>query len=446
MTSLLAVDVGSSSVRAQLHGEDAAPAGEEAQLPYDTNDPEEVVELTRQAIEQARGGVEPAAVAASCFGHSLIALDARGRPLTPTLMWRDSRSADHARSLGLRFPWLHERTGCFPHSSYWPAKLAWLRAEQRPVFDAADRFVSFAEYLYERLLGEPAPTSLSMASSTGLLDLETRDWESELLDTLHVRAPQLPPVSEESIGTWYPALFDGATSNLGTGCLRSARAALTVGTSGALRVLHERVPAVPRRTLFLYRVNGDRVLDGGALSDGGNLTRWLDQVVGETGAVADRPPAGHGLTFVPFLAGERGPWWSDRARGSIAGLSLTTTALDLRQAALEGVALLFREILDSMPEVEEIVATGGALLHDGDWMQVMADVLERPVLESAVEEGSARGAVVAALERLGVMAPEPPVGRTFEPRSDRADAYRAARERQRQLYERLLGEPRPERW
>jgi len=437
LTEILAVDVGSSSVRAQLHGQDAAAVGDETQLPYATNDPDEVVALTRQAIDRARRGAEPAAVVGSCFGHSLLALDAQGRPLTPTLMWRDARSADHARALGLRFPWLHERTGCFPHSSYWPAKLAWLREGQRTQFDGAVRFVSFAEYLYEQLLGEPVPMSLSLASSTGLLNVETAAWDGELLEALHVDAGQLPAVSDEPVGDWYPALFDGAASNIGTGCMRSDRAALTVGTSGAVRVLHARLSPTARAGLFLYRVSGDRVLEGGALSDGGNLSRWLTETLGEADAVADRPPAAHGLTLLPFLAGERGPWWNDRASGGVVGLTLATTPTDLRQAALEAVALLFREVLEALPEVEELVATGGALLRDPDWMQIMADVLERPVLESAVEEGSARGAVVAALERLGVTAAPPPLGRTFEPRTDRAEAYGAARERLRELYAKL---------
>jgi gluconokinase len=437
VSPVLAVDVGSSSVRAQLHGEDAAPVGDDAQLPYATNDPDEVVELTREAIERASDGGDPGAVASACFGHSLLALDSHGRPLTPTLMWRDMRSADHARALGLRFPGLHERTGCLPHSSYWPAKLAWLREEQAAIFSVAARFVTFAEYLYERLRGERAPISLSMASSTGLLSLETRAWDVELLDALHVDAAQLPRISDEPVDGWHPALFDGAASNIGTACVRSTRAALTVGTSGAVRVLHERISPAPRGRLFLYRVAGDRVLEGGALSDGGNLTRWLEETVGDAGAVADRPPAAHGLAFLPFLAGERGPWWNDRAIGGVIGLTLATTPADLRQAALEGVALLFREILDALPEVEELVATGGALLHDADWMQIMADVLERPVVESAVEEGSVRGAVVSVLERRGVTPPPAPVGRTFEPRAERADAYRAAGERLRELYAKL---------
>jgi gluconokinase len=438
---VLAVDVGSSSVRAQVHGETGMPAGEEIQLGYETTEPDEIARLTLEAVEGARRDESVAAVGAACFGHSLLALDRRGRPLTPLLMWRDTRSAAHARELAARVPDLHARTGCYSHSSYWPAKLAWLRAEQREIFAGASRFVSFAEYLFERALGEPVPMSLSMASSTGLLNLRTRAWDDELAETLGV-AGRLPAMSDDPLGDppWYPALFDGFASNVGAGCAGRGRAALSVGTSGAVRALAEPRSVEPRPGLFLYWADERRVLEGGALSDGGNLSRWLRETIPETdGSVAERPPGAHGLTLLPFLAGERSPWWGDRQRGTISGLTLETTALDLRQAALEAVAYLFAEILEQLPGVEELAATGGALLHDPDWMQVMADVLERPVLESAVEEGTARGAAVVALERLGATPADAPFGRVFEPRRERAGAHRRARERLRELYAKLAG-------
>jgi sugar (pentulose or hexulose) kinase len=107
------------------------------------------------------------------------------------------------------------------------------------------------------------------------------------------------------------------------------------------------------------------------------------------------------------------------------------------QAAFEGAAYLFAAIADRLPEVREVVATGGALQADPGWTQILADVLERPVVASAVPEGSARGAACLALERMGEEPPPAPLGRSFFPREDRFSAYRLARERQRRLYEEL---------
>jgi sugar (pentulose or hexulose) kinase len=120
-------------------------------------------------------------------------------------------------------------------------------------------------------------------------------------------------------------------------------------------------------------------------------------------------------------------------------LTFDTTARDIRQAALEGVAFRFSVIADLLPEVAEVVATGRGLLSDRGWIQIMADALARPVTASKVEEASLRGAAVATLERIGYEAAEAPLGEVFQPREGRADAYRSARERQQRLYEELRG-------
>ena len=441
MTRILALDVGTSSVRAHVFGPTAAERGRPARHEYPgETDPRKILRLVRRAIREAGGGRDVDAVGASCFGHSLVALGPDGEPLTPILGWRDRRSADAADWLGRRVDAeaVHARTGCYVHTSFWPAKLAWLAEEQPRLFRRA-RFVSFADYLYMQVLKEEAPTSLSLASGTGLLDLHTRVWDEELLSVLGIGPDRLPRISDDPVRNWYPAWIDGACSNVGAGCVGRARAALMVGTSGALRTVYETERPQPRMGLFLYRVDERRVVEGGALSDGGNLYYWLNQTLRDAEApLADRDPGSHGLTFLALLGGERSPGWHRHASGAVHGLTLDTTALDLRQAALEGVAFRFADVLDLMPEVEELVATGGALLHDRDWVQIIADALARPVTLSRVREASLRGAAVLALERVGERPREAPLGRVVEPRADRADAYRAARERQRRLYEEVV--------
>jgi gluconokinase len=438
MTRVLALDVGTSAVRAQVFGADAAETAVSRRAYPGEVDPDRIVESAREVIHDADGAEDVDAVGVSCFGHSLLALDAAGKPLTPILGWRDRRSAGAAVRLAGRLDTdaVHARTGAYLHWSYWPAKLAWLAEEEPDVFRSARRFVSFAEYLYVRLHGDrDAPASLSLASTTGLVDLRTLAWDEELLATLELDEERLTQISAKPAGTWYPALFDGACSNIGLGCLGRERAVLMIGTSGAFRTVYETDAPKPRPGLFLYRVDERRVVEGGALSDGGNVYYWLRRMLQDTGgSLADRDPDSHGLTFLTLLGGERSPGWDPHATGAVQGLTFETTPLDLRQAALEGVAFRFAEVADLMPEVEEIVATGGALLNDPDWLQIMADALERPIVVASVREASLRGAAVATLERLGVSAPVPPLGRRVEPRVGRAGAYRAARERQRRLY------------
>jgi gluconokinase len=393
---VIALDVGSSSVRAVRDG-DVVGRFEYEEVPPAA----ELLELCRRLAP------EPEAV--SCFWHSLVALDARGRPLTPVLTWRDH---EPAAPLPLDSAAVHARTGCPLHPSFWPMKLAGLG------LDAA-RFVSFPDLLFG------GRTSLSIASGTGLLGLDGR-WDEELLDVLGVEERQLPELAD------LPVWGDGACANIGSGAVGRSRAAVTIGTSAALRTVHE--PSAPRPGLFLYRVDAGRVCEGGSLSDGGSLLDWLRSLVGEvdTRGMADEPPSE--LDFLALLGGERSPGWRADARGAVAGLSYTTASRDLVRAALEGVALRLAEIAERMPEVDEVIGSGGALLANPDWAQILADVLGLPVTLSGTDEASARGALVLAGADLG----EALLGERFEPRAERTEAYRAARERQHRLYE-LLG-------
>jgi len=422
VATVLALDVGSSSVRAQRFDRQGEPSGDLRQEKYDGRDPDEIVRLAREVL----GGDEPDGT--SSFGHSLLPLDRDGKPLTELLGWRDTRSADAAEWLRRRLDndAVHARTGQYLHPAFWPAKLAWLAETQPEVFRRAERFVSFVDYLR----GD-ATTSASIASGTGLFDFTTNGWDAELLETLGLDESRLPEIAD------IPVWIDGACSNLGAGCVERSRAALMVGTSGALRILYETERPQPRAGMFLYRLDERRVVEGGALSDGGNLYAWLEQTLAE-GEAGDRED--HGLTFLPFLGGERSPGWDPDATGTIAGLTFDTSAADIRQAALEGVGFRFAAIAELLPEIEEIVATGGALQKDRHWVQIMADALARPVTLSRVAEASLRGAAVAALERAGGEAAPAPLGDVFEPRTERAEAYRSARERQQRLYEELRGE------
>jgi gluconokinase len=425
--SVLALDIGSSSVRAQRFDARAEPTGGLRQEEYETGDAAEVAAVARRVL------ADEEADAISCFAHSLVAVDEDWNALTPILGWRDTRSAAAAEWLARRLDAhaVHARTGAFLHPSFWPAKLAWLAETEPDTFRRAAWFVSFADYLH----GGPE-TSLGMASTSGLLDLTTLDWDEELLATLGLDRARLPQIAD------VPLWPDAACSNAGAGCTTRERAALMVGTSGALRILYESERPQPKPGLFEYLADAHRVVEGGALSDGGNLHEWLgDALARAEGSLAERDPRDHGLVFLPFLGGERSTGWNPEARGTVHGLTFATTPLDIRQAAYEGVAFRFAAIADLLTDIREVVATGAGLLHDGDWIQIIADALARPVTVSAVPEASLRGAAVFALEREGHDAGEAPTKGVVHPREDSAEAYRAARAEQQRLYDLLYDAP-----
>jgi gluconokinase len=423
MTRIVSLDVGSSSVRAIAFDADGEAEPGEAHLSYTSLDADHLVDACRSVLSHVGEGD---AVAVSCFWHSLLAVDEHDRPLTPVLTWRDV--VGEAPALD---PDYHRRTGCFAHPSFWPAKIARLRADGV----GAARYLGFGEYLLLKLAGE-VRASVSSASATGLFDQARLTWDEPTLDVLGIGPDVLPPVSDEPVAGVWPAVGDGACSNLGTGSTGRGRAAITVGTSGAARVVYGGGVPDARSGLFLYRLDDERLCEGGALSDGGNLHAWLSSTLRDldTTGIAEREPAAHGLVFLPFLGGERSLGWDATLRGAVEGLSFATTPLDLAQAALEAVCYRFAAVLDALGQVESVVATGGALLANPDWVQVLADVLGYPVEMSGVAEGSARGAAVLALERLGLPIPDAPVERTVEPRLDRHAAHVAARAE----HERLL--------
>jgi len=480
---VLAVDVGSSSVRAELYdGSGAGVEGTETKLDYDfeytpdggaTKNADELLDLVARAVDGALSGAEGeeiSGVAVSTFWHSVLGLGRDGRPTTPILTWADRRAADAARELreGLDESAVHRRTGCVLHSSYWPAKLLWSSKTSPEAFEGTERWVSPGDYFYARFFGKAYAVGTSMASATGLFDQNGLKWDRETLNALPVDEQQLSPVSDEPRRglagewaerwpalrevPWFPAVGDGACSNVGSGCTKSDRLALMVGTSGAMRVLWKadsvEIPDGP----WCYRADGERFVMGGALSDGGNLIEWLRKTLrlpepdGTEELLAGMDPDAHGLTFLPLLAGERGPSWADLANGTIAGLSMSSRPEEILRAAMEAVAYRFATIAEmvegAIPGDKQVVASGGGLLNSPTWTRIMADVLGKPVTASGVREASSRGAALIALEALGgpeVEEAEVSLGETFEPDPGRHEIYRGAIERQRRLYEAVLG-------
>lgn len=438
-----------------------------------TLDADELCGLIFGAIDETlarSGGRSIVGVASSMFWHSVLGVDRRGHPTTPILTWADTRATDAARELRTHLDGaaVHRRTGCALHPSYLPAKLLWLSRSFPETFSRTARFLSPDEYLRLKLFGE-AKVGTSMASGTGLFVQDRKVWDEELLDTLPMGVGHLSPVSDEPSrglkkewarrwpaleeAPWFPAVGDGACSNVGSGCVGSDRMALMVGTSGALRVLWKGKSAHVSGGLWCYRCDAKRFVAGGALSDGGNLVAWLRETLRLPGReeteelLSGMEPDAHGLTFLPLLAGERAPGWAGGASGAVMGLSMASRPVEILRAAMEAVALRFalvdRRLNEAFPETSgrQVVATGGGLSGSPAWIRIMADVLGRPVTLSAVPEASSRGAALLALEASGgpsVEEVEAPLGEVYEPDLSRHAVYKEALERQRELYEAVI--------
>lgn len=486
---VLALDVGTSSTRALLfdasgaavpgiisqrtyhlttsaQGEVSVPADELAAVVETTID-----DVLRQAGPYAG---QICAVALDTFWHSLLGIDAAGRPLTPVITWEDTRAHDAVQELRTQLDEqaVHARTGVHFHASYWPARLRWLSRSQPDLYARVAQWISFGEYLHRRFLGRSF-CSLSMASGTGLFNIQTLRWDAELARALGIRPDQLPTLGDTHDSTrglveryaaawpalrtvpWFPAMGDGASACIGSGCIDVTRWSLTMGTSSAIRVVIEPGRVLPPPGLWLYFIDARRAVLGGALSEGGNLLNWLCDTLKLPSLKEAEPqlaaiaPDSHELTILPFLSGERSLGWHSEARLTISGLSRDSTPAQVLRAGYEAVAYrLFalherlRETLGSAADEHKLQASGGVLLGSALMKSILADTLGTAIYPAQEHEASARGAALLALEALGIIQDltqvAPALLEPTLPNRERGEIYRKAAERQQRLYQRLL--------
>jgi gluconokinase len=491
----LTLDIGTSSSRVLLWDTQGHEVeGVRAQIPYEMHTtPDGGVEMPVEtllayvgtcmdlALTQAGDRVQAIkAVGISTFWHSLLGVDADGAPLTPIYSWADTRAGAVAKRLrvDLDAEAVHKRTGCVLHPSYYPAKLVWLRETQPELFFKVKRWISPSEYLFRRWFGAQAmQVSVSMASGTGLFHQEKGTWDVETLETIQIPQETLSPIVDlkqssqgltaEFAHRWpalkevpfFPAVGDGACGNIGSGCSSPDRFAINLGTSGAIRAVwdEENAPQNGRAAippgLWRYRVDSRRPILGAAFSDGGHvyayLTRTLQLPQGDElqKQIAAIEPGAHGLTFLPFLAGERSMGWNPDARASLIGLNLDTEPVEILRCAMEAVALRFalaaRSLRELFPQADQIIASGGALGHSPAWTQMFCDALGRPLTLAAEAEASSRGAALLAMEAAGLIATTSDAvartGQTFQPDPARHSRYEALLETQQRLYAHLIG-------
>jgi gluconokinase len=461
--TVLALDLGTSSVRALAFTGDGEPvpgvlARRPTHLEIDDDgraelDPDEVLAAVGDCIDEltAQGHLRHITdVAASCAWHSVIAVDPAGQPLSGALTWADTRAAGLVAELRRRTDpaRLQAATGALPHTTYWTAKIPWLAREVHP---APAAYLGLAEYVTGALLGDPR-ASVSMASGTGLLDLERMRWLDEALALAGVGEDAVPRLLEPgwtgrlegkaatrwpalAEATWHAPVGDGAASNLGAGCVTPDRAAINLGTSGAVRVVHQRATPLTRE-LWRYRVDEHRLVTGAAFSGAGNLYAWARKVLrlpddeAVEQALAGMPPGARGVLVLPYHAGSRAPLDLVAGAGVIAGLSMATTAIEIVAATLEAVCFQLADGLEALeralgatPGAIEMVASGGAVVGSPWWQQTLANVLGRPVRVVDEPEASARGAAALALD----LTAEPRTMHVVEPEQRAVAAEQTAR-------------------
>lgn len=440
MTYILAHDLGTSADKANLFdAEGNWLAGHSEGYPVDypqagwaEQDPDAwwraVCAATRALLD--RSGVSPRDIAAVSFSGQMmgvIALDAQLRPLRSAIIWADQRATAEAEFIAERCGAddVYRRTGHRVSAAYSAAKILWLRRHQPDLFAQARVFVTAKDYIALRLTGVVA-TDYSDASGTNLFDLEARAWCPDLLQALELDEARLPrPVpsstvigavtaaaaEETGLAVGTPVVIgggDGACATVGAGVVDAGDAYCVLGTSAWIAFASPRPLLDPQRRVFTFHhLLPDGYIPMGTMQSAGGAREWLLRAVSEPdeSAVAQVEPGSKGLIFLPYLIGERSPWWNPQARGAFVGLTMNHGPAEMHRAVMEGVAFNLKLILEALSErapLRSLRLIGGGA-RSAIWPRILADVFGVPLeIPALVAEATSWGAAVAGGVGAGV--------------------------------------------
>ncbi|MCX2741750.1 gluconokinase [Pontibacter anaerobius] len=471
--AIIGVDIGTTSTKAvvfRLGGEVLFQRMEEypiiSQEPGQAEqEPEQVLQAVLATLGEVADWLQqhkymPKGVCFSSAMHSLILMDADGKPLTRCLIWADSRShacAEEIKQSTVGHK-IYLQTGTPVHPMSPLPKLCWLRQEQPELFKQAAMFIGIKEYVLFRLFGE-YKVDYSIASAMGLFNIFEFNWHEDALQVAGVKPEQLPePVSPTYIFSGLkPAdaallhlppdtpfvigASDGCLANLASHAVRPSEAVVTIGTSGAVRMMASQPATDLKERVFSYILNEDHFVLGGAVNNGGVALRWFRDTfyASETAeakakdqdmyellndvAESIQPGAG-GLLFLPYLLGERAPIWDGAARACFIGANYNHSRAHFLRAVMEGVIFSVNSVVQALEQTVDPISTiyaNGGFSFSELWVQMLADVTGKKVQLTETPEGSAFGAAIMGMYALQLLPSLEQaesmirVSRTFEP-------------------------------
>ncbi|MBN8879137.1 MAG: gluconokinase [Sphingobacteriales bacterium] len=449
MQYIIGIDIGTTHTKAVVTTTAAEVVAEtkagypslQPQPGYHEQDPQQimqaVIEVLSKAIHAVPGKENIIVVSFSAAMHSMMAVDKQGHPLTNLWTWADTRSQEIVVSLKNTSSGrlLYQQTGTPVHPMSPLCKIAWMRREMQELFAAAHKFISGKEYVIHQLTGQYI-IDTALASATGLFDVQTMDWSEEALafagigrDRLSILAEpvnRLPKLKKEYLQlldlpadtAFIVGGSDGSLANIGAGAVLPGEAALTIGTSGAVRILSDQPVQDAAHRLFNYRLDNKTYLPGGAINNGGILLEWfyetftdrlqpfdsfLKEFLPQAGAIE---PGAEGLIFLPYIHGERAPVWDAAASGMFMGIKAVHTKAHFLRAVLEAVGFSLRQILEALEENKVAINSlyaGGGFIESAEWLRIITDILGKTVNISHDADASAMGAAYMGMKAAGML-------------------------------------------
>jgi xylulokinase len=487
MSSLLGIDLGTSSVKVVVFAVDGSIHGiGSAEYPiltpsvgYAEQEPEDwwraTVVATRQALEKA-GRPEISGIGFSGQMHGFVLIGTDRRALGTAIIWADQRSAELLPEIeSICGPDL-KKCGTAPAAGFLISTLFWLQRHQPELLDRALTLLMPKDYIRLKITGDLG-TDESDASATGIFNVERRVWADDLIAKLKLPRSVFP-VTNESIEVVGKLTTEAATElglspgipvsagssdqpaqGVGNGLIDPPLGSVTIGTGGQVFVPLSQPLLDPKLRLHTFcHAPRERWYLLGAMLSAGMALRWLRGILGSdrySYAELDRiagevEPGCEGLTFLPYIVGERSPIMDPRAKGGFVGLALRHGPGHLVRALLEGVAFALRQIIETMEDcgasLPRLVASGNGL-GSPLWRQMLADVIGRPLCQGQDAYAAERAGVGAAMlggigagvfkgyDDVRKLAPVFDVVTT--PTSDRTHRYEIAYRRFLDLYPRL---------
>lgn len=435
---VMALDIGTTSAKAvifELNGKLVAEAERMItsyypQAGWVEQDPVEIEQSSVGAIKDVMDKAnikqeELLTLGISCAMHSLICVDNDYNALSKAIIWADGRSTEQAKELKQTVGnEIYAQTGLPNHPMSPLSKLLWMKETGFEPYKKAAYFISAKEYVIQKWFGQQL-IDYSMASATGLLNMNTFDWDAQALALAGVDKKQLskivPPTTiltgihqelanEMGISRDLPFVLgaaDGQLANLGSGAISPGEVAITAGTSGAIRQMIPGFKVSEEQETFCYAFTRDLSIIGGPTNNGGIALQWLKEIIEYDGSFEELTaeaehvaPGAEGLLFMPYINGERAPIWKQEAKGNFFGLSITHKKEHLVRAVLEGITYNLYHIGQALErqagEPEKIFVNGG-LARSPLWVQMLADVFGKEVYLSESHHSAAWGAAWTAL-------------------------------------------------
>lgn len=397
---------------------------------------EAVVETLQHILKQVDHPKQIKFVSFSSAMHSIIGLNKELKRITQSITWADTRSNEVVeRLIGEgKADAIYQKTGVPIHPMTPFSKIIWLRERDAEQFEKISKFISIKEYVCFKLFNQFV-VDQSIAASSGFLNLHTLDWDDELLLEMQITREQLSAVVSTTYDDfelqerWKEQLdfdagtkfiigsSDGVLANLGLFAIKKGTVAVTIGTSGAIRLVHNQALLDKEGRTFCYPLVENHWTIGGPVNNGGVILKWAKNELAQsesrkaellnedayayvTRMAQSVSPGANGILFHPYLLGERAPIWDAEASGSFTGLRMHHKKADLLRAVMEGILFNLREVLEIIEDqggvIERVYASGGFAKSE-TWRQMMADIFQLNILIPESCESSCFGAVLLGL-------------------------------------------------